>query len=391
MIPRHRPYLKILDFLNFLISPEIAFKQVEKSFAQRANCKFALLLPYGRSAYYFLLKAYSITNQEVILPAYTCEVLLAPILETNNSPICIDSTENGFNMDINQVHERINHKTKMIIFSEIWGDPILSRSIDQYKGRGIFLVGDYSLSLFSFLENGSNRLNSLDIIFFSFASGKEISALGGGMLLTNNEEIFTRIQTLRNSICHAPSLRRRIKVFIKAFVTMIAFSSPFYRISIFLSEKTTLLNNLKEKPGLKLPNDFFLLPTKFQLYLIQNRLDRVKTFIFERNKALNLYYKELTAHGIAHFHPFEMASSIALNCKEKTVTYFQKALLKRQVHASSVYKRTLPDVLSQDDRLYPNAKNLVKNLIMLPLFYGIKEAEIKYIVQVLKEQFRSKS
>jgi dTDP-4-amino-4,6-dideoxygalactose transaminase len=41
--------------------------------------------------------------------------------------------------------------------------------------------------------------------------------------------------------------------------------------------------------------------------------------------------------------------------------------------------------------LYPNAKNLVKNLIMLPLFYGIKEAEIKYIVQVLKEQFRSKS
>ena len=119
MIPRYRPYARLRDLFKYLLSPVVTKEEVEKDFARKAGARFALMLPYGRSAYYFLLKAYGIKHKEVIVPAYTCYtnlltrcsqkcfkspirlyslyIMLAvwyycipgPILETNNKPVFI--------------------------------------------------------------------------------------------------------------------------------------------------------------------------------------------------------------------------------------------------------------------------------------------------------------
>jgi len=390
MIPRYKPYFKIVDFLNFLRSPTVTMTQVEQIFAQKANCKYALVLPYGRSAYYFLLKACGYVGQEVILPAYTCNVLAGPILESGNTPVFVDSSDNGFNMDIGKIDQKINERTKMIVFTEIWGEPIPVKSFEPFKERGILLIGDYSLSLFRYLQNNGDVLGSLDAAFFSFALGKEISALGGGMIVTDNEELYNKIKKERDAACTYPGFFRGVKIFLKMLASIIVFSRLFYKYLVYLSEKTSLLNKLKGSymDDANLPNDFFILPSKLQLYIIKNRLERIDEFTRERQHVLELYYNELSKAGILGFNPLPLASYIAYDCRHQPIKHLQGELFNNGVHTATVYKQSLPEILKQDNKPYPHAARLSKELTMLPLFYGITKAEIQYVVEVLKGRFK---
>jgi dTDP-4-amino-4,6-dideoxygalactose transaminase len=390
MIPRYKPFFKPSDFINYFIPSNASaneMDEIEREFAKRSNSKYALVLPYGRSAYYFLLKAFDIKEQEFILPAYTCHCLACPVTETNNIPVFIDSSPAGFNMNNIEIDYKISEKTRAIMFTEIWGEPVNIGPFRKYKSNGIFLIGDYSLSLFGYFENNNKILETLDIAFFSFGPGKEISALGGGMLITDNQEIFDKIRNYRDWACTKPGKGREVKLFLKMFACMVGFSKPFYKTLMYLSERTTLLNKLKDdkaRTAKQTPNDFFILPTKFQLYIIKRRLENISHFITERHHALNIYYTELKKDKRFNFHSYSLASYLAIEVDPELLPGLQTKLFSCNVHTTTIFKQSLPEIFNDKIGIYPYASKYAKSITMLPLFYGITEIQIKKVVSALK-------
>jgi perosamine synthetase len=385
MIPRYKPNIRVSDLVSHLYSPKVTIAAVEQTFAKKVNCKFALILPYGRSAYYFLLKAYNYTGQEVIMPAYNCSSLARPVIETGNTPVFVDASPEGYNINLSLIDGKITDRTKLILFSEIWGEAINTKAIDQFKGKGILLVGDYSLSLLNYINNTEHKPRLFDATFFSFGSGKEISAFGGGIIITDDEVLYNKVKEVRNATCIAANFVRNLTVTTKILASVIVYSSLFYKSIFYLAERTTFLNRFKNKDdtSIKLPNDFFILPSKLQLFLISIKLNCLDEFIADRERVLAAYYIALSNAGITSFYPYKLASSLALKCDENEIKKIQKKLFANNIHTTTVYKRSLPDITACDTELYPNAQKYTKSITMLPVFYGITEKQIKKVARIL--------
>ena len=69
MIPRFKPSLNWRELISLFRLKRGAVERFEKSFAEKFQAVEAVAFPYGRSAQWAFLKALSIENAEVIMPA----------------------------------------------------------------------------------------------------------------------------------------------------------------------------------------------------------------------------------------------------------------------------------------------------------------------------------
>ena len=171
MLPRLRPYVRGQD-LRWLFRHNAGLvDEFERRFADLTGSQYALLLPYGRSALYFFLTSFGITDAEIILPAYNCQSVLGPIFETRNTPVVVDSLPDQFNLNAALLQAAITPNTRVIMASAIYGTPLPLEAYQQFRGRNMYLIGDYALGLFTFLtEQAQRALETFDLIFFSFGA-----------------------------------------------------------------------------------------------------------------------------------------------------------------------------------------------------------------------------
>ncbi|MBF0510215.1 MAG: DegT/DnrJ/EryC1/StrS family aminotransferase, partial [Deltaproteobacteria bacterium] len=160
----------------------------------------------------------------------------------------------------------VTGRTKAVIVAAMYGTPIDLDFYRTMKNRGIRLIGDYALGLLTFLTKQKDALDVFDLAFFSFGLGKEVSFLGGGALITNNEEIYRRIKELRDQSCRSAPINRRVKGLLKFWGAYLLFRPEFYHLLYLLSEKSSLLDQekgLTEGVAQNLPEDFFYPPTSW--------------------------------------------------------------------------------------------------------------------------------
>src|ERR1700752_82421 len=114
------------------ISSEGPFvKKFEELFAQRVQRSFGISVCNGSIALDLALVAMGIgKGDEVIMPSFTIISPAASIVRVGAKPVLIDSFEDTWNMNVEQIEKKITAKTKAIIIVHIYGlpaniDPIL--------------------------------------------------------------------------------------------------------------------------------------------------------------------------------------------------------------------------------------------------------------------------
>lgn len=389
MIPRFKPYVKFHDLRFLFRNSGNLYEEFETYFAKLTGSKYALLLPYGRSALYFFLKSFYIEHQEIILPAYNCQSVIGPILETKNIPVCIDSKYDDFNMDERKIPEAITEKTRVILASAMYGSPLPLEAYKHLRGKGIYLIGDYALGFLTFLTRQREALDAFDLVFFSFGISKEITFLSGGMVITNNERIFRRLKTFRKAFCQCLNLSFRLKIFTKFLGTSILFSPLFYSMLYFVSEKTSLLD--KEKGvtiGIRnnLPADFAYLPTSFQVKLAFDRLRQIETFLQEKTRIIDAYYHRLAHWKTLRLPPYLPTYShfpilVDPNERDTLLRFF----LAHHIHTTVMFKDPLNQFYEGTrEQHFKNAEHYTQGLILLPLYHKMNDAIIERTLNILQ-------
>lgn len=174
-------------------------EKFEIEFAKKiSSTKYAISVNSGTSALFLALKALGIgPGDEVILPTLTMIATVNAITWVGAIPVLVDSTSSeDWNIDPTKIEEKINKKTKAIMPVHIYGYPCSMDKINNIaKKHKLYVVEDAAESMGS-LYKGKLTGSLSDISCFSLYANKIITTGNGGMVCTNNKNIYQLIKKL---------------------------------------------------------------------------------------------------------------------------------------------------------------------------------------------------
>ncbi|WP_352404926.1 LegC family aminotransferase [Sporanaerobacter acetigenes] len=190
-------YIKECLDTNWVSSAGSYVDKIENDFAKFVNAKKAVVMSNGTSALYLALKALDIQeDDEIIVSSLTFISSVNVIRYIGARPVFVDVCRDTFVMDVKKVEELITPKTKAILPVHLYGHPVdMDMLMEIAKRYNLYVVEDATESLGSlYKKNHTGTIG--DIGCFSFNGNKLITTGGGGMIVTNNEEIGERAKFL---------------------------------------------------------------------------------------------------------------------------------------------------------------------------------------------------
>jgi len=337
LVPRIRPYYGIEELLAaFNFFKKNQRKIFEEEFARKFKSKFAIFLPYGRVALYLFLKALNIEGKEIICPAFTCNTVAQAIVLSGNIPVFIDCDRNSFNMDIQLVERNISEKTAAIVAVHMFGYPLdiitlndIVKESENKTGRKIYVIQDVAQS-FGATWKGYLPTRFGDVSIFGLGVSKIINSISGGMLTTNDEEIYKLIkETLLKSL-KKPGKIDSLKKLLKIFSYFFLIREKIYFVVDFL-ERTELLSFLKKyyrEDVIEFPDDWNLIPSEIQARVGLAQLKKYDTVVTIKRENAKRWMERLKGTDV-HFFPYNPEATysrfIGLSKKrEYWIEFFRK-------------------------------------------------------------------
>ena len=178
--------------LNLMNSNNV--RLFEKKIAKLFNKKYGLMVNSCSSANLLALSSLSLkSGSEVITPSLTFSTTVSPIIQLGLKPVLVDVTLDSLLIDAKKIERMITKKTKAMIIPNLIGNipnlDILNNLCKKYK---LFYIEDSADTINSYY-NKKPTGDYADISTTSFYASHVITCAGfGGMLCTNNEEIYKK-------------------------------------------------------------------------------------------------------------------------------------------------------------------------------------------------------
>lgn len=170
-----------------------------QSFARFQGATFGLAVANGTIAIEVALKAAGIApGDEVIVPAYTWEGTVGPILLLNAVPVFVDIDPGTYCMDAGQIEAAITPRTRALLpvhLGMCFADMDAIRRIAR-KHKLLVIEDCAHAHGGRWRRKGAGAIG--DIGCFSFQSSKLMTSGEGGAVITNKLEYFERAQSYAN-------------------------------------------------------------------------------------------------------------------------------------------------------------------------------------------------
>ena len=176
----------------------------ERSFSSQFKRKYSLMVNSGSSAN--LLAVASLfykknkplkRGDEVIVPAISWSTTYSPLQQFGLKLKVIDAEKDSLNIDVNKILKHITKKTKMIVGVSILGNPAKLDYIERLcKKNNIYFLNDNCESLGAKIGNKFTSSYG-DLTTHSFFFSHHISTVEGGMVSTDNFELYCIMNSLR--------------------------------------------------------------------------------------------------------------------------------------------------------------------------------------------------
>ena len=184
---------------NWISSAGRFITEFENAFAKACDAKHGVACANGTVALHLALAAMNIgPGDEVILPAFTMIATINAVAYTGAAPVLVDSEPRTWNMDVNQVADKITARTKAIIPVHTYGHPVdMAPLMELAEKHGLWVLEDAAEAHGA--EYRGTRAGGLGhAAAFSFYANKNITTGEGGMITTNDENLSALCRNLRD-------------------------------------------------------------------------------------------------------------------------------------------------------------------------------------------------
>lgn len=184
---------------NYFIQGQ-ACAQFEKEYADYCGVQYCVGVGNGLDALMLILRAMDIgTGDEVIVPSNTYIATALAVSYVGALPVFVEPEIDTFNINPSLIEEKITEKTKAIIAVHLQGRPAdMDAIITIAKKHNLKVIEDAAQAHGARYKG--RKVGSLgDAAGFSFYPGKNLGALGdGGCITTNNKDIADKVRALGN-------------------------------------------------------------------------------------------------------------------------------------------------------------------------------------------------
>ena len=201
---------------QFILGPEV--QKLEQEIASYLKVKHAIGVNSGTDALMIALRALDIgPGDEVITTSFSFYATAESISMVGAKPIFVDVEPDSFNLNPEQIRQKITAKTKAIMPVHLYGQPAPMAAINAIAQEYNLKVIEDCAQAFGAIYDGecigcqqqcrADYRNSLtgksvgslaDVGAFSFYPTKNLGAYGdGGMIVTDNDQIAELARMLR--------------------------------------------------------------------------------------------------------------------------------------------------------------------------------------------------
>jgi perosamine synthetase len=224
VIPVNQPWLGkheeelVLECLRsgWISSAGTFIEAFEQGWADYCGRRYGIAVSNGTAALQLALACIGLKpGDEVIIPAFTIISCALAVIYNGGVPVLVDADPRTWCMDVGQVKEKINGRTRAIMPVHIYGHPVeMDPLLYLAKEHGLAVIEDAAEAHGAQYLSGQNtsapawrRCGSFgDLSCFSFYANKLVSTGEGGMVLTDDPALADRARSFRN-LCFQPDRR----------------------------------------------------------------------------------------------------------------------------------------------------------------------------------------
>jgi len=188
---------KLIKSTEFTLGPYI--NRFENQFSKFIHSKYCISTNNGTDALILALKALEISKgDEVITVCNSFYATVGAIVAVGAKPIFVDC-DARYQIDVNHIEKKINKKTKAIMPVH-WGgaSPNMSKISKLAKKYKLEIIEDACMGIGASV-NGKSPGTFGKVNAFSMHPLKSLNVMGdGGMVATNNKNIFNWLKKYRN-------------------------------------------------------------------------------------------------------------------------------------------------------------------------------------------------
>lgn len=336
--------LRVLRSGWYILGPEV--KAFEEEFAAFTGSRFCVGVASGLDALILSVRALDIgRGDEIIVPANTYIATVLAITENGATPVFVEPDE-YYGIDPVKIEYAITKHTKAIMAVHLYGQAANMTAIQEiaYKHQ-LFLLEDCAQSHGATL--GGRMTGTFGTVgCFSFYPTKNLGAFGdAGAIVTNNEELDSKMRMLRNYGSHRK------------------YYNEIEGVNSRLDELQAALLRVKLSHLLELNKERQIIAAKY--------LDSIK------NPLIHLPQTRKNANHV--YHQFVIRTKDRKN--------FQSYLQDNNI-ATTIHYPIPPHLAACYTRLgysyndFPITEKYAQEVLSLPMFNGMTESEIMYVAEV---------
>ncbi len=360
-IPLYKPYIDEKEkkaILRVLNNGKLARgKEVEKfeyKFKKNLNKKHAIAVNSGTSGITVAVKARGRgKGDEIITTPFSFIASGNALLHEGIKPIFVDINLNTLNIDTSKIEEKISPKTKGLMLVDIFGLPNNAKEIELLKSKYNLKIIEDACEAIGRPTDNFPVGHVADITVFGFHENKQMTTLGeGGMIVTNNKSLAKRSWSIRDQ---GRSLKKRN--WIKGVTLGFNMRMTEVQAAVGSEQLLKLDRILKYRNHIaKKYNELLYGIQNITLPNIEQTRSWFQYFIICKYKDLRQkLHKYLKDNGV-----------------DSSINYFPP-----------IYK--FPQYASLKGASCKNTEVISNNLLVLPMFYGMPDNDIKFIASLIKD------
>lgn len=361
------------------------------------NSEFkAFAFDSARSSFYQILKAWGIgEGDEVLVPSFTCVVIINSVMETGAKPIYVDVNFETFNMDLADLEKKRTDKTRAVLAQHTFGIPMNVDKMRTILGGDVKIVEDLAHVMGAEVDSKKVGTHG-DAAILTFGIEKAMTTLRGGMaLVRKSDKVQISELTMAQDNANEFSLFRIWQWLINPFLWTIATPTYYWgagkisfgRIISQLGHRFGLMGNMMESCEYSgcFPS---WMPAKMPGALAEiglGQLKKLDKFNEHRRNIAKIYDdafgKNYSAAGgyTPLRYPLIVDDSVEVHRKMRENHFIIGNWYNKILFTDPKYL----DILGFDKSSCPNTVKITGKMINLPTFVGVSEDDARRVVETI--------
>ena len=173
-------------------------RKFEEEFAKYIGSKYAIAVVNGTAALHLALLALKIgRDAEVITTPYSFIASTNAILYVGATPVFVD-VNHDYNINVEKIEEKITPKTKAILPVHLFGNPCDMDKILSIAEKHNLIIVEDACQAHGAEFKGKKVGTFGTLACFSFYATKNMTTIEGGMITTDNEELYEYLTMARS-------------------------------------------------------------------------------------------------------------------------------------------------------------------------------------------------